>query len=84
MGFTPRRQRAFKSGGRRDPVYLPELGLPAVRRRLQRVNGPPLRSLGWCIRITPVGPDVEIRNTGPPGTGGDSDSSWTLPDPPTI
>ena len=65
-------------------LCLPELGLPAVGCGLQRANGPRLRSLGWRIRITPVGPDVEIRNTGPPGTGGDSDSSRTLPDPPTI
>jgi hypothetical protein len=52
--------------------------------RLLRVNGPPVGSLLSRIRITPVGPDVEIRNTGPPGTGGDSESSWTRPDPPTI
>jgi hypothetical protein len=25
-------------------------------------------------KITPVGPDVKIRNTGPPGTDGDGDS----------
>ena len=67
-----------------NAIYLLELGLLTVRRRPQRVNSPSLRSLGWRIRITPVGPDVQIRNTGPPGTGADNDSSWTRPDPPTI
>ena len=61
------------------------LGLhrPQVRRRFQRVKIP-FRSFGWRIRISPVGPDVEIRNTGPPMAGVHSDSRCTSPDPPTI
>ena len=78
------RIRLGRNAGQRGAAYLPAPGLPAARRRLQRVSGPALRFFGWRMRITPVGPKVEIRNTGPPGTGGDSDSSWTRPDPPTI
>ena len=46
--------------------------------------GPALRFFGWPYPDHPGWPEVEIRKTGPPGRGGDSDSSWTRSDPPTI
>ena len=36
------------------------------------------------MRITPAGPEVEIRSTGPPGTGADSAPRRTRPAPPAI
>jgi hypothetical protein len=50
LGFTRAGARVLRNGGMDPSIYLetdlPALGLPAVRHRLQRENGPPLRSLG--------------------------------------
>jgi hypothetical protein len=42
----PRRIRLCQNARRRGATYLPELGVPAARRCLQCVIGPPLRLFG--------------------------------------